>query len=119
MPRPFAPEDASVLRRRGARGFLAVPILINFCEAEIGAAHSRGIHAPREWGVSATKRWRIKFPVQLACRKVARSFDKAPALPVAERVSARIISLPTFSALTRRQIEYVCGRLKELKKRSS
>jgi perosamine synthetase len=37
-------------------------------------------------------------------------------LPVAEHVSARVISLPSFLALTELQIKYVCTRLKELKK---
>ena len=44
---------------------------------------------------------------------------RAPALPVADRISARIISLPSFPSLTERQIRYVCGLLKKLKKKSA
>lgn len=40
----------------------------------------------------------------------------APALPVADRISARIISLPSFPSLTERQIRCVCGHLKKLQK---
>lgn len=39
----------------------------------------------------------------------------APSLPVAERISAQIISLPSFPALTERQITYVCNRVTQLK----
>ena len=41
---------------------------------------------------------------------------RAPALPVADRISARIISLPSFPSLNERQIKYVCDQLKKLKK---
>jgi perosamine synthetase len=44
---------------------------------------------------------------------------KASALPVADRVSARIISLPSFPSLTEREIRYVCVQLKKLKKKSA
>jgi perosamine synthetase len=45
-------------------------------------------------------------------------FYRAPSLPVAEHISARVISLPSFLAVTESQIRYVCARLKKLKKKS-
>ena len=46
-------------------------------------------------------------------------FYRAPALSVAERISARIISLPSFPSLTERQVRYVCGHLTKLKKKNA
>lgn len=46
-------------------------------------------------------------------------FYHAPRLPVAERVSARLISLPSFPLLTEREIRHVCDQLKKLRKKRS
>ena len=51
------------------------------------------------------------------CSPSSMPLYRAPALSVADRMSARIISLPSFPALTERQIKYVCDHLKRLKKK--
>ena len=53
------------------------------------------------------------------CPPSLMPFYSAPALPVAEYVSARVISLPSFPALTERQIRYVCDRLNQLMKKDA
>ncbi len=40
----------------------------------------------------------------------------APALPVSEALSARIISLPTFASLTKQEIKYICKTLIKLRR---
>ena len=49
----------------------------------------------------------------------AMPFYRAPSLPVAEYISARVISLPLSLALTESQIRYVCAHLKRLKKKNA
>lgn len=44
---------------------------------------------------------------------------QASDISVAERISARIISLPSFPTLTERQIQCVCGLLKQLRKKKA
>lgn len=44
---------------------------------------------------------------------------RAASLPEAERIGARVISLPSFPALTERQIKHVCEQLKKLKKKGA
>lgn len=41
---------------------------------------------------------------------------RAPSLPVAEDISTRTISLPSFPSLAEREIKYVCDSLKKLRK---
>jgi perosamine synthetase len=53
------------------------------------------------------------------CPPSIMPFYRAPSLPVAEHISARVISLPSSPALAERQIKYVCDQLKRLKKRGA
>jgi dTDP-4-amino-4,6-dideoxygalactose transaminase len=56
----------------------------------------------------------IHYPIPLHLQEAYKPLSyKAGSFPVSEKTAAQVVSLPMFPELTKQEIEYVCGMIKE------